>query len=290
VTWYRSTLPLAARSLLLWVQGSGCQPLFRLRGDGHVVGGYQNLLRGAAAHAGIRVIAIEKPGVGPFEVPLEKGTAFTASPAFQREHTFPRWVEALHAVLGAAIGAEEALERIGVLGHSEGALAAAAVAGRDLRVSHLGLLGFGGMTGLAERLLLELSGVTHKPPDGVDVSADESCRRNVETLAQEIMNDPESTERLAWGHPFARWSTFGTRRIADELKRSTCDIFIAHGERDDQVPLASFCALAGDLWAAGRFPRLVVVPDADHGFRTAALAGHDGMLDIFRKFIDWLLR
>src|SRR5207245_2206122 len=96
--------------------------------DGKVYGGMQNLLK-SAAKGRIRVMVVEKPGVAFGAVPKKPGSAEEGSAEFRREHTLPRWVEAVNAALRATHRQEEVdWTRTLVVGHSEGGIVAAHVA------------------------------------------------------------------------------------------------------------------------------------------------------------------
>jgi len=288
IRWYRAIEPRHHVPLVLWVQGSGYSPLFTIPQDGPARGGYQNILRGVAKPR-LRVIAVEKPGVVVAEQRSgEGGTSFHASAEFRREHTLDRWVDALEAaVLAALVELSPPTSPLVVIGHSEGAIAAAALAGRVPGITHAGLLGCGGMTGFGERYLAELSRTTSKAPEGLDVSKDESAQQDAATLVRSILEDPDSSERFAWGHPFRRWAGFGTFSAGEALSRTRTEVFLAHGLLDRQVPLASFAALAGRLWAAGKNPRIHLAPGADHGFRTESSKGPEGMQAVLQQIVDW---
>src|SRR5262245_35556138 len=76
----------------LLIQGSGCQSLWKKRGE-QILGGQQNLLRNAA-QGRVRVLVVEKPGVKFLDEAKRPGGAEGASEEFLREHTLPRWAEA----------------------------------------------------------------------------------------------------------------------------------------------------------------------------------------------------
>src|SRR5262249_7236079 len=103
ITFYLSQPPKDAIEKLpvaVFVQGSGCVSVFSHR-DGEVHGGMQNLLQ-AAAKGRCRVLVVEKPGVQFGVVPRNPGSAEEGSAEFRREHTLPRWVEAVNAAVLAA--------------------------------------------------------------------------------------------------------------------------------------------------------------------------------------------
>src|SRR5262249_44396631 len=141
ITFYVSMTEHASRALplLVFVQGSGCQSLFRKTGE-RVLGDYQNVLA-TVAQGKARVLAVEKPGVKYLDAPRGPGSAQEGREEFLREHTLPRWVEAVVAALRTArtLPGVDA-KRVLVLGHSEGGMVAAHVAAADAGVTHVASL------------------------------------------------------------------------------------------------------------------------------------------------------
>src|SRR5262249_44381219 len=145
ITFYLSHAPKGAGKLpvALFIPGSGCASVFSER-DGKVYGGRQNLLLAAGAGQ-LRVLVVEKPGVAFGDRPKNPGSALEASAEFKREHTLPRWVEAVNAALRATHRLEDIdWTRTLVVGHSEGAIVAAHVAATNPLVSHVAVLSAGG--------------------------------------------------------------------------------------------------------------------------------------------------
>jgi hypothetical protein len=139
----------------LFVQGSGCQSLFKKQGDA-IQGGLQNLLlkevKGRA-----RVLVVEKPGVKFLDAPPKPGSTEGASEEFLKEHTLSRWAEANVAALQAAWtlpGIDDS--RTLAVGHSEGAIVVARVAAELPKVTHVASLAGGGPTQLFQRPAKEL--------------------------------------------------------------------------------------------------------------------------------------
>jgi hypothetical protein len=123
ITYYVAT-PAKAPSplpLAVFVQGSGCDSQFR-QGDGAIVGRMQDLLA-QAVRGRMRVMVVEKPGVHFLDESQQMGSAEGCSAEFLREHTLPRWAEAVGAavrVLRAELvarGKRVTAERIDGVGH-----------------------------------------------------------------------------------------------------------------------------------------------------------------------------
>jgi erythromycin esterase len=262
-------LPLA-----VFVQGSGCSSLFSRQG-GKVYGGLQNLLL-AEGQARFRVLAVEKPGVAFGDTPRDPGTALEGSAAFRREHTLPRWVEAVNAALNAAHRLEDVdWTRTLVVGHSEGGIVAAHVAARNPLVSHAAILASSGPSQLYDFL-------AGAPAARADAVRAEWAK---------VLADPDSADKMWMGHPYRRWSSFLKTSTLEGLLASRAVVFAAHGTKDRNVPIASFDVLHAVLLARGRDLTALRLEGRDHGFGKENDAPGDprGMRDLFARVGAWFV-
>jgi erythromycin esterase len=287
ITFYLSHSPEHAAKklpLAVFVQGSGCASVFTTQ-NGKVSGGMQDLLR-AAAQDRLRVLVVEKPGVPFGVVPKSPGSAEEGSPEFRREHTLPRWVEAINAAVWAAHRLEEVdWTRTLVLGHSEGGIVAAHVAAANPLVSHVAVLSSGGPTQLFD--LMELA--TQAQP--ADHSPDDA-RRRVHAITDgwaKVLADPERADQFWLGHPYRRWSSFLRRSTVEGLLATRASVFAAHGTRDRVVPVASFDVLRAELTGRGRDLTALRLEGRDHEFRKPDDAPTDvsGLMDVFGRIVGW---
>lgn len=281
IAWYLSE-PRAAspRPLIVYIHGSGHQSLFRQAG-GRIIpaNGHGTLVDVVGDRA--RVVIVEKPGVER----LDAGDG-PPSPAFRREHTLDRWVEAVSAaVLAARRLPWVDTTRLLVIGHSEGGLVAARVAARLPQVSHVALLAGGGPTQLFDLLQMARAGRFF-----AEVSPD-SAGRVAYVLAQwdSIRADPESATRDFFGHPFRRWASFLRDSPIAALRATDAAVFMAQGEVDQAVSRASFEALLAELVVAGRRPTARLIAGADHSFAIPA-ALRDGWSEVLTDVVRWYLR
>jgi dienelactone hydrolase len=278
ITFYLSETSGPARRIALFVQGSGCTPVLRREGD-RLRAGYASVLAGLAG-SGWRVLAVEKPGVEPEAPGPTDGSAEGCAPEFHDQHTLERWLAALQAVLTAARALPGSLtDATLVIGHSEGGTAAARLARDDAAVSHVALLATGGQ------------GVAYDMTERARLAARALGQSEAEAVAavaarlREIGAAPDRTDRMAWGHPFRRWASFlGASPVAD-LAAAPARIFLAHGTRDDSIPVASF-----DLTVAALVARVPVawrLDDADHSFNRPGERAPAGMEAVFRAVLRW---
>lgn len=286
ITFYLSVAPAAKAPLplALYIQGSGCQSLFKKAGHG-VAGGYQNLLRDVA-QGRARVLVVEKSGVKYLDEAQRAGTALGASREFLEEHTLPRWAEANAAAVRAAHtlpGVDPS--RTLVLGHSEGGIVAARVAAEEPRVTHVASLAGGGPTQLFSLAELARRGRLGDPAK----DAETRVRQVYEGWAQ-IRADPDSVTRFLWGHPHRRWSSFLKSSVTEELLRSQARVYLAQGTEDASSPLAAFDVLYAELLTRGRDVTGERIEGADHGFRPKGASGPPAeMKALLGRVVDWFV-
>lgn len=289
ITFYLSIPPgkdtAAKLPVALLIQGSGCQSLFRKRGE-LILGGQQNLLH-SAAKGRVRVLVVEKPGVKFLDVPARPGTAEGASDEFLQEHTLPRWAEANIAALRAVWTMSDIDgSRTLAVGHSEGGIVAARIAAELPSVTHVASLAGGGPTQLFS--LAESRGA----PRPGDNPGDSLLR--VQAVYDEwtkVRADPDSTSRFWLSHPFRRWSSFLETSITAESLRAKAKIFLAQGSLDTSVPPTAHDVLVAELRAHGRDVTAERIDGADHGFRKAdePQGSPAGIQALLGRVLEWFL-
>lgn len=287
ITFYLSMAERDAKALPLevFIQGSGCQSLFRKSGD-RVSGDYQNVLY-TVSQGKARVLAVEKPGVKYLDAPRRPGSAQEGSEEFLREHTLPRWVEAIAAAIRTArtLPGVDA-KRVLVLGHSEGGIVAAHVAAADAGVTHVASL-----SGSGPSQLFDLVEVARAPRRPDEPAQDREARaRQVYGEWAKILADPESTTKFYQGHPYRRWSSFLRSSTVDALTRCQARVYLVHGTEDRAVPVVSFDVLRAELTARGRDVTAERMDGVDHGFLKQGQSPPEGMRDVFGRALDWFLR
>jgi erythromycin esterase len=287
ITFYLSQPPKGVAEKLpvaVFVQGSGCASVFSKQ-DGKVYGGMQNLLD-AAGKGRVRVLVVEKPGVTFGEFPKSPGSAEEGSTEFRREHTLPRWVEAVNAAVVATHRLEDVdWTRTLVVGHSEGGIVAAHVAAANRLISHVVVLSGSGPTQLFD--LIELA--SHPQP--ADRSPDDAQGRAqaVRDGWAKVLADPERADKFWLGHPYRRWSSFLKSSTVEGLLATRASVFAAHGTLDRAVPVASFDVLRAELAGRGRDLIALRLEGRDHGFRKPDDAPGDvsGLEDVFGRVVAW---
>ncbi len=258
-------LPLA-----LYIQGSGYHPLFWMR-DGKPTGQHQSLLAKVAAGR-VSVLCVEKPGVDTQAALPVDGSATHAPAEFLREHTLPRWSEALRAGLAEARSRQaDSAKKLLLVGHSEGAVVAAHLARLCPEVSHLALLSGSGPSQLFDFLQ--------------QAASDSEHLAQLQHSYRMLSESEHDNDELLWGHPIARWRSFLQVSTIDEVLAGNASVFCAHGSEDRKVPFSSALVLVAELMRKQHPLLFYPVYGADHGFNTV-----DGpkMAMVFQRMLAWL--
>lgn len=286
VTFYISEEPASSGPLplVVYVHGSGARSHFvndggRTRGqNGHST--LADVVRGRA-----RLVIVEKPGVNYGDASSGTGGAEDASIEFRFEHTLERWTEAVYAAVHAALRVHGVNpERVLAIGHSEGGIVAAKLSADHDVITHVAVLAGGGPSQLYSLLTLARSGVFF---DRISPDAGERVDYVLERWAQ-IQADPDNAERLFFGHPFRRWSSFLKTSTVEHLLRTDAQIFVAQGTADRAVAPETFDVLRAELQARGRNGEFRRIEGADHNF----VIDRDGQridswADILTQVMSW---
>lgn len=290
VQFYLSKAPAGAEPLplALAVQGSGSQSVFveidtasgKRIGSG---GPEAALLR--VARDKLRVLVVEKPGVEFLVQPSRPGAAEEGSLEFRREHTLPRWVEALQAGIEAAVQLPGvAAGGVLAVGHSEGGHVVCNLAARNPRVTHVASLAGGGPTQLYDLIALAREG-QFGPPDLDGAARVAWLRREWD----KVLAAPEAEDRFFAGHPHRRWTSFARAPAIPSLLQSQAAVFLAQGTADRAVAVSAVDMLYAELIARGRAVVYERIDGADHGLCQSDDGERKGWLDVHRKVVEWFL-
>jgi pimeloyl-ACP methyl ester carboxylesterase len=227
------------RALILYIQGS----------EPRSVADHVAFLAGFCA-LDAPVIAVERRGVRP-DAPADLD-------AFHAGSTKERRVADHLAALDWGLKEVPADLPVIVLGASEGADVAAAVAARSPRITAVILLAGGG--GWTQEQ--EFRHFLHAQGRLFDLTSD----ADLDARVREIKDHPDALTLWA-GHPYRRWSSFMFSRPGDDLLKFTGPILAVQGDADDSVPIESARALKDMFDHAGRTNlTLAEIPGADHKF------------------------
>ena len=251
------TAPAATAPIVIFLVGSGCNAAFRLK-DGQLRDTLYGLVREAAPEA---VVATpEKRGV-PFGHFNGRGSAIGCPDAFVAHATLAqRRDDAIRTLDGLRAQGFQGRQVL-VVGHSEGAEVAAAVAGARPDVTHVAFLAGGGPSeGVDAAFFARRRAVAA----GAGPEEVERAVAEVETDFRAILADPGSTRKFYSGHAYRYWSSYLDHAASESLAKARAKVFVAHGSADANVPIESFDFLVMELVRARRDVTVRRIPGAAH--------------------------
>lgn len=242
--------------LLLYIQGSGCTPAF-LEMAPRQYGSTIFSLTTTALKREFAVMVVDKP-YAERRRPRNAGAATGCSDQYNEYFTVEHWV----AQIDKAIRHARRLPwvdsgQVVVIGLSEGATVAAALAARNSAITEVALVGASGPTQAYDMLALASAG---RNGEGEATSTFEA----VDAEIRQILSDPESTSKFAWGHPYRRWSSFMAASSVRNLLGSQARVYLVSGTADASVPISSTEVLYSELLVAGRDVQFRRIPGAGH--------------------------
>ncbi|HEX7987001.1 MAG TPA: prolyl oligopeptidase family serine peptidase [Duganella sp.] len=240
--------------LILYIQGSGCSPVFFSSGSDSHGSTVYNLVP-IAALGRYSVMVVKKPFT------TDKPVADTKNHCareFNEYFTAENWAKSVrvafeHALQLPWIDQKKTL----LLGMSEGATIASMIAANEKRVTHVALLGATGPTQLFDFVVAAYRTSTND--DEIQVKLDE-----LEEQRRKIAASPDSADDFAWGHPYKRWSSFFRTSSTQNVLGSSAKVYLVSGMQDQSVPILSTESMASELIALGRDVTVRRIPRAQH--------------------------
>lgn len=255
VSYFISKTPTPS-ALVLYIQGSGCEPALFEYAPGKY-GSTVLSLSTAAADPRFAVMIVQKP-FEPKQSTGSRGTMKGCPSAFNDYHSFETWLSTIKQAYQDALTQPWVRpDRHLVLGISEGADMAAALAASEPSVTHVALHGATGTTQIFDFIA---GAYTRKVTDEERLAEIAAFERGL----AEINASPDSTTSFAWGHTFKHWSSFLKQSTLALLERSKARVYLVSGMADTNVPTVSTEVLYANLVAQGRNPTFRRVPNADH--------------------------
>jgi pimeloyl-ACP methyl ester carboxylesterase len=244
-------------TVLFFIGGSGCASLqYYLRQYFHEL------------HGVMQIFALQKRKVS------DRTTGMGTCPqGFDEANHFKQWVSDQSQFLTAMLAQFPHMPtRVVVFGVSEGGNVAAALAASHPTVTHLVLIGSGGMPQREElRILLVQQGY---PGD-------------VEGDFQRVANDPESVTKRLYGQTHKYWTSVLDVDPLTYLLPLQIPILVGFGERDQSVPHASLDVLQQQFAASGKTNLTVkIFSGADHTLKDTK--GHSFKSEFFAIMESWL--
>jgi len=224
-----------ARTAIFFYGGTGC-PSWK-----SVMPGY---VEGLSVDA--RIFVLNKRFVADRSTGL-----FECGEDFQRTNLPAQWVADYREFIQAQLrAAQRPLEQVVLVGVSEGAIPAVAIASQMPEVTHLALIGAGGYSMRENLATLKRKG---------------AIWFDVDSGWQKIAADPQSLEKNWYGNSYRWWSAMMDLDPMPALSQLNIPIFIGVGERDESVPVESARYLAERFQQMGKTNLILkVYPGADH--------------------------
>ncbi len=253
---YFISKPAQRAALVLYIQGSGCTPVFIGLGTPNRSSTLFSFIP-LAVEGKYAVMAVNKP----YSSAAQSGNqgAATDCPAeFNAYFSLDNWVRDLRLAIDHAAALPWVdMRQVLVTGTSEGATVAAALAAQEPRITHVALMSGSGATQLYDFVV-----AAYKAP-----GSDEEVKRRlmeIEATRKLIAAAPDSATAFAWGHPYRRWSGFFRASSSNNLLKSRARVYIVSGMQDVNVPILSTEVMASELAVAGRDVTMRRIPQAGH--------------------------
>lgn len=274
---YFISQPREPAPLVLFIQGSGCTPAFTGLGtpnrSANVFGFLDTMWTGKYA-----AMTVNKP-YSPNELP-QPGTALQCPARFNQYFDLDTWTRDLALAVAHArtlpwVKAGPML----VIGVSEGATAAAALASRDQHISNIALMAGSGPTQFYDLVVNAYR----------TSSSDAETLQKIEQLEQDrqrILASPDSGKDFIWGHTYKRWSSFFRTSSTLSLLTTRSKLYMVAGMQDGSVPILSTEAMAAELVAAGHDVTLRRLPGVGHELVPANVP-QVSLWGEYQRILDW---
>ena len=270
---YYLSAPRQKAPLVLYIQGSGCAPAFFDSGAGNYASTVFSLV--TLANTGqYAVMVVDKP-----HAPAAM-SAGSCPQAFNDYFSFDTWLATVKRALRHALTLPEVdANRVLVIGISEGATVASALA-RDMAVvSDVALVGASGPTQFYDFI------ANVYRSEGNDAAKERQLRELDEAIAR-INDSPQETGKFEWGHTYKRWSSFFKESSVNNLLQSHARVYLAGGMSDNNVPMLSTEVMYAQLRAQGRNVTFRRIPFAGHNLLPAGVPLVD-MQKEFDALMSW---
>ena len=211
--------------LIIYIQGSGCKPVIN---GSHFQGGssvYDFLP--TALGTEFNAMVVDKPYALSGLKESDSKVNF-CSKEFNANFTFDAWFDVLDtAFRHASKNADFSISNVSVIGFSEGAVMASALASKHENISNLALIG---VTGANQ--VFDFISLAHSQNRVSDIDL-------IVNQVNDILSSPTSSESFAWGHSYKRWASFFKALPSKFLENTKARIYLASGTNDQSVPIQS---------------------------------------------------
>lgn len=280
-------------SLLLVIQGSGCDSVFSADDNGEYIASAGQDIIFALADNRYSVLIADKPRVTLGDNGSNGGME-SCGKDFRQEHSLKNWVTHIDAVIDMT---KQGLPQIAdtnirIIGLSEGAVVAARVASERNDVSHVSFISGFGCNQIDDMLVVaRRNWVLENPeakPEELQQGVAESVLKATENFKR-VFSNPTDTSILIESQTPLFWSTFGMACPAQDLAQSSANVFVAFGTADEQVSADGIDEIVARRLIEGKETKVVRVVGGNHILGTKSEdSPYENLIDVFNESLDWM--
>lgn len=218
--------------------------LFFVPGSGHASLNYYIRSYFKELYGNVEIFSLQKRHISHRETGL-----FEASEEFHRHNHFFQWVKDQKEFINEILqNQNHSVKNVVIFGVSEGGNSAAALASAIPQITHLIILGSGGMK-------------------GIDSFRIWGKRNNVDfdKFYKEVQKNPESVKKRGFGQTYKYWTSTISVDPMDYLAELEIPILVASGVKDEMSPVESAYFLSDEFKRLHKQNLTVkVFPDCNH--------------------------
>lgn len=274
---YKNNLPL-----VVFIQGSGMNSLFTTGQNGRIRSEYGHMTWFGVAQEKCRILIIEKPNVEY----LQSG----GSKEFDEKFSLESWSEKIVEAINYVTKNEKIdTNKILIAGHSEGGIVVSRVANlmKD-KISNVAIMAGEGPSQLYSLYKFADDGTFFNTEEH-NMPTSEQRLKYLTDKWQEILSDPNNTEKKFWGFTYLRWSSMLKTSVIDELTNFNGKILLIQGLSDKAVSAESAIVAYTTLISKGRNVELELIENADHSFNISDQPEVDGWKMVIEKTYNWFI-
>ena len=281
-----STAPLSTvKNVLLYIHGSGAKPLFEIKRDSFGYSIFSSVpFDMNVFDKDLALVLVSKKDI-PFCI--ENQDEFKAPISYLENETLDYRVYQNEEVIKDIKKRTPSLEKLIVLGHSEGSDVAAKLCATNTSVTHLGYWSGGGNSQFYDFPLF-----VSKEISSGKITQEEGLNQYDALLAQykEMLIEKDSIQKEWYGNSYKRWAYFSQSPI-ESLVKIDIPIFLAMGVSDQAVPFESAMLIPVEFVRLGK-DNLThhFYPNLDHSFNEYTEEGKPipHWDEIFLEFLEWV--
>lgn len=265
------------KPLLLFLEGSGSNPIFLKHGNGNLSTGIT--LNFDKYGPDYHIAVVSKPGI-PFEATAHYDQLnrpyYPRSEDFRSRYSFDWRVKSSARVINELISKLSVdTDKIVVMGHSEGSQVAPAVALNNENVTHVVSLMGNALNHYYDFI------VANRIAAANGELAPEEAQRRIDSLFNQYETiQSKSSEEEWYGDTYLKWGSFTERTPLDEMLQLEIPILYVGGGRDRNQPLYGMDYAKLEFLRRGKNNLTYkVYPNQDHFFQEYIISGEEHRIE-----------